>query len=86
MRIQWHPGQRDYLKHMMPLGMAISDFVYYPILVYRESPKCLRNLADECASYLMLGLEGPSASMEGIKKAYRAPEARFLASRWRKST
>ena len=52
----------------------------------RERPKCVRNLADECASYLVLGLEGPSASTEEIKKAYRAPAARFLASRLRKST
>ena len=42
--------------------------------------KCPRNLADECASYLVLGLEGPSASTEEIKKAYRAPVATFQAT------
>lgn len=31
----------------------------------------LRSLADECASYLVLGLDGPGATAEEIKKAYR---------------
>lgn len=35
----------------------------------------LRSLADECASYLVLGLDGPSATAEEIKKAYRNLEA-----------
>lgn len=35
----------------------------------------LRSLADECASYLVLGLDGPQATAEEIKKAYRNLEA-----------
>ena len=30
-----------------------------------------RTLADECASYFVLGLDGPTATTEEIKKAYR---------------
>lgn len=38
----------------------------------RDYLKHMMGLADECASYLVLGLDGPGATAEEIKKAYRA--------------
>jgi len=38
----------------------------------RDNLKHLTTLADECASYLVLGLEGPTASADEVKKAYRS--------------
>lgn len=38
----------------------------------RDYLKHMMSLADECASYLVLGLDGPGATAEEIKKAYRA--------------
>eukprot|EP00913_Durusdinium_trenchii_P021402 g20114.t1 len=37
----------------------------------RDYLKHMMNLADECASYVVLGLHGPSATADEIKKAYR---------------
>ena len=49
-------------KAYLPLGggRPLSAFVSYP-----------RTLADECASYFVLGLDGPTATTDEIKKAYR---------------
>jgi len=38
----------------------------------RDHLKTMNSLAEECGSYLVLGLEGPSATAEDIKKAYRS--------------
>jgi len=38
----------------------------------RDYLKHMMSLADECASYLVLGLDGPSATADEIKKAYRS--------------
>ncbi|CAE7246508.1 licD [Symbiodinium microadriaticum] len=37
-----------------------------------------QTLADECASYFVLGLDGPTATTDEIKKAYRDLDACFL--------
>eukprot|EP00930_Biecheleria_cincta_P046211 TRINITY_DN31877_c1_g1_i1.p1 TRINITY_DN31877_c1_g1~~TRINITY_DN31877_c1_g1_i1.p1 ORF type:complete len:982 (+),score=170.27 TRINITY_DN31877_c1_g1_i1:120-3065(+) len=38
----------------------------------RDHLKTMNSLAEECGSYLVLGLEGPSATAEDVKKAYRS--------------
>lgn len=75
-------GQRDYLKHMMIFALECLCCLSLFKLVWFEQVQCrawsllslvaeIRSLADECASYLVLGLDGPSATADEIKKAYR---------------